>query len=333
MLNIFETQQKLAAAFGPSGQENEVAGMIAEIAKPFADEVYTDRLGNLVAYKKGGGEASVMFSAHMDSIGLIVTHIDENGFLWFSQVGGLAVWRIYGSVVRFGNGTRGVVFINGKANPKEAKLSDLYIDIGAPDGKTARETVSVGDVAVFDQPAFLMSGNCLASPYLDDRIACVVLLAAMQEIPKTANDLYFVFSSQEELGLRGAKTAAYGIAPTYGIAVDVTTSGDIPDHKPKMECRLHGGAAVKIMDASVICHPRVVKWLEDAADREGIPRQREILQAGGTDAGAIQVARAGVYAGAISIPTRYIHNPVEICALDDVEACVKLVRASCAISL
>lgn len=333
MLNIFETQQKLAAAYGPSGQERAVAEVIAELAKPYADDVYTDRLGNLIAVKKGGGEASVMFSAHMDSIGLIVTHIDENGFLWFSQIGGLAIWRIYGSVVRFQNGTRGVVYINGKAEPKDVKLSDLYIDIGAKDEASARKMVSVGDTAVFDQPTFLMGDNCLASPYLDDRIACVVLLAAMQDIQKTDNDLYFVFSSQEELGIRGAKAAAYGINPTYGFAVDVTMSGDIPEHKPKMECKLHGGAAVKIMDSSIICHPEVVKWLEATADREGITHQREILLAGGTDAGAIHVSRAGVYTGAISIPTRYIHNPVEVCSLDDVEACIRLVRAACDISL
>jgi endoglucanase len=333
VLNVFETQQKLAAAFGPSGQENDVANIIAELAKPFADEVYTDRLGNLIACKKGEGQAKVMFSAHMDSLGLIVTHIDENGFLWFSNIGGLALWRIYGSVVRFRNGTRGIVFIHGKADPKEPKLSDLYIDIGAKDETSARKKVQIGDVAVFDQPAFLMGDGLLASPYLDDRIACVILLAAMQELPKTANDLYFVFSSQEELGIRGAKTAAYGIDPDYGIAVDVTTSGDIPKYKPKMECKLHGGAAIKIMDASVICHPHVVQWLEDVADREGILHQREILQQGGTDAGAIHVTRSGVYTGAISIPTRYIHNPVEICALDDVDACIRLVRAACDISL
>jgi len=333
MLNILETQQKLAAAFGPSGQERAVADVISGLVKPYVDELYTDALGNLIAVKKGSGGSKVMFSAHMDSIGLMVTHIDEKGFLWFSPIGGLALWRVHGSVVRFQNGTRGVVFINGKADPKEAKLSDLYIDIGAKDEKEAREKVSAGDAAVFDQPAFLLGSRCLASPYLDDRIACVVLLAAMRDIPKTKNELYFVFSSQEELGLRGAKTAAYGIEPDIGIAVDVTTSGDIPDYKPKMECKLHGGAAIKIMDASVICHPAMVKWLEDTAEREGIPHQREILLAGGTDAGAIHVTKTGVTTGAVSVPTRYIHNPVEICSLDDVEACIRLVRASCAISL
>jgi endoglucanase len=332
-MNIFETQKTLAAAFGPSGQEQAAAEIIAEYAKPYADEVYTDALGNLIALKKGNSKAKIMFSAHMDSLGLIVTHIDKEGFLRFSQIGGLAIWRTFGTVVRFQNGTRGIVFIDGKADPKDAKLNDLYIDIGAKDETSARKMVQVGDIAVFDQPTFTMGDGLLASPYLDDRIACVILLAAMQNLPKTENDLYFVFSSQEELGLRGAKTAAYGIDPDYGFAIDVTKSGDTPGFKPKMECKLHGGAAVKIMDASVICHPKVVQWLEEAADREGIPRQRDILEAGGTDAGAIHVTRSGVYTGAISIPTRYIHNPLEICALDDVEACIRLVRAACDICL
>jgi endoglucanase len=333
MLNLLETQQKLAAAFGPSGQESEISEIITAFAKPYVDEVYADKLGNLIAVKRNSGKYKVMFSAHMDTIGLIVTHIDEKGFLWFSKVGGLALWRLYGSVVRFQNGVRGVVFINGKIEPKDAKLNDLYIDIGAKDEKDAREKISVGDMAVFDQPAFMLGQHCLASPYLDNRIACVVLLAAMRDIPKTANDLYFVFTSQEELGLRGAKTAAYDIDPDIGIAVDVTTAGDVPEHKPKTECKLHSGAAVKIMDNSVVCHPKVVQWLEEAAGREGIPRQREVLQVGGTDAGAIHVTRSGVYTGAVSIPARYIHNPVEVCALADVEACIKLVRAACGIAI
>jgi endoglucanase len=333
MLNILETQQKLAAAFGPSGQEGEVAGIIAEYAKPYMDEVYTDTLGNLIAVKRGAGKAKVMFSAHMDSLGLIVTHIDENGYLWFSNIGFLPVWRIYGSIVRFQNGVRGIVFINGKADVKEPKLSDLYIDIGAKDEASAREKVKIGDVAVFDQPTFGMGDGLLASPYLDDRIACVILLAAMKEFPTTANDIYFVFSTQEELGLRGARTASYAINPDFGIAVDVTATGDTPEIKPKMECKLHGGAAIKIMDASVICHPKVVQWLEAAAAREGIAHQREVLERGGTDAGVMQVSRAGAYTGAISIPTRYIHNPVEVCAIGDVEACVKLVRAACDIEI
>ncbi len=152
MLNIVHTQQKLAAAFGPSGQENEIASIIAEMAKPHCDEVYTDRMGNLIAYKKGAGKAKVMFSAHMDSLGLIVTHIDEKGFLWFSNIGGISVWRIYGSAVRFQNGTRGIVFMGGKADAKDPKTADFYIDIGAKDEESARKAVSVGDVAVFDQP-------------------------------------------------------------------------------------------------------------------------------------------------------------------------------------
>jgi endoglucanase len=335
MFDIVKTQEILAGAYGPAGCEGCVAEVIAELAKPYADEVYTDTLGNLIAVKRAGDPSvpKVMFSAHMDSIGLIVTHIDEKGFLWVSNLGCIHLRAVSGTAVKFQNGTRGVVFTGGKADPKEPKISDLYIDIGAKDGVSARKTVSVGDTAVFDQPVFTMGDGLLASPYLDNRIACVALLAVMEDLPKVKNDLYFVFSVQEEVGLRGAKTAAYAIDPDYGFAVDVTSSGDTPDYTPKMEVKLCGGAGVKVMDTSVICHPKVVKWLEDTAAREGIAWQREILQRGGTDAGAIHVTRTGVYTGAISVPTRYIHNTLEICALEDVEAVIKLVRAACGISL
>jgi endoglucanase len=334
MFDIVKTQEKLVAAYGPAGAEEDVAEVIAAMAKPYVDEVYTDTLGNLIAVKKSPEPAAkVMLSAHMDSIGLIATHIDDKGFIWVSNIGGLSLRSAYGSAVRFRNGTRGVIFTGGKADPKEPKMSDLYIDVGAKDEASARKMVSVGDAAVFDRPSFVMGDGLLASPYLDNRIACAALLAAMEELPETKNDLYFVFSAQEEVGLRGAKTAAYAIGPDYAFAVDVTSAGDTPDYTPKMETKLRGGAAVKVMDASVICHPKVVKWLEEAAEREGIPWQREVLLRGGTDAGAIHITRSGVYTGAISIPTRYIHNPLEICALEDVEASVRLIRAACGISL
>jgi endoglucanase len=334
MLDILKTLEKLAAAYGPAGAEGGVAEVIAELAKPYVDEVYTDTLGNLIALKKStASSAKVMLSAHMDSIGLIATHIDDKGFVWVSNIGGVPVRCVHGTAVRFGNGTRGIVFTGGKADPKEPKISDLYIDIGANSEDSARKKVSVGDAAVFDQPAFMMGDGLIAAPYLDNRIACAALLAVMEDLPTVANDVYFVFSVQEEVGLRGARTAAYAINPDYGFAVDVTSSGDTPDFTPKMETKLRGGAAVKVMDASVICHPKVVKWLEDAAVREGIPTQREVLQKGGTDAGAIHVTRSGVYTGAISIPTRYIHNTLELCSLEDVEASVRLVRAACGISL
>ena len=324
-MDILNILNRLNACHSPSGEEGDVAAVLRELAAPYADEVYTDTLGNLICRKKGSGKR-VMFAAHMDSIGFVVTHIDEGGFLRFGAVGGLDPHEVLGAPVRFAGGVRGVVAREGKAEAKELKLENLYIDIGAKDRADAEAQVRVGDTAVYDTSSFV-NGRRLFSPYLDDRIACVVLLLAMERLGATDNDLYFVFTAQEEVGIRGAKTAAYGIDPDYGVAVDVTDSDDIPEPDHLCSTLAGKGAAIKVMDRSVICHPAVVKKLETLAAEKGIPAQREVLKAGGTDAGAIHQSRAGVYTGGISIPTRYIHTPLEMADLDDVEACAALAAA------
>ena len=331
LIDIFETMETLSGVFGPSGSETAVAEKIMELAQPYADEITVDVMGNVTARKEGGGK-KVMFSAHMDTIGLIVTHIDEHGFLRISNLGGILPERVLGSLVVFADGTRGVIGCDGKADRKNLRLDNFFIDIGARNEEDAREKVRPGSTAVYDQPC-VMLGYKIAAPYLDDRIACVALLAAMERIAKPVNDLYFVFSAQEELGCRGAKTAAYAIEPDYGFAVDVTRTGDTPEASPKMEVKLGGGAAIKVMDTSVMCHPRVVEFLRKKAEDGKIPHQMEVLLLGGTDASAIQVSRGGAYAGGISIPTRYIHSPLEICDLGDVEACVDLIIAASGINI
>lgn len=332
MNEIFTLQQKLAAAYGPSGRENSIADVIEELIRPYSCEITRDKIGNLIARKKGAGPR-VAFSAHMDSLGLIVTYIDDNGFAYFSQVGGLNPIALIGTSVVFENGAEGVVWYSGKTEAKNAAISDLYIDIGAENAEEAAKLIRVGDIAVFSQTTRMLAGNIIASPYLDDRIACAVLIKTIESLPETDNDLYFIFSSQEELGLRGARCAAYTVEPEFAFAVDVCGVGDTPECKPKMACSLGNGAAIKIMDGSVICHPKVVSWLEEAADKAEIKHQREILRFGGTDAGALQTSRGGAYTGAISIPTRYIHNPLEVCSLFDVEECIKLCREACKIRL
>ena len=324
-MDILEIMQALNACHGPSGNEGQVAAAIRTLAAPYVDEITTDALGNLICHKQGTGPR-VMFAAHMDSIGFIITHIDEHGYLRFGQVGGLSAHDLPGTPVRFRNGTRGVVAVQGKVEPKDWKLDHLYIDIGAKDQAEAKTMVQVGDTAVFDTTPFV-SDRKLFSPYLDDRIACAILLSAMERIKRADNDLYFVFTVQEEVGLRGARTAAYGIAPDYGIAVDVTDSDDIPDAPHECSSAAGKGAAIKVMDSSVICHPAVVKTLEDLAQARNIPYQRDILRFGGTDAGAIHQSRAGVYTGGISVATRYVHTPLEVADLDDIEACVALTAA------
>ncbi len=324
-MDILATMQVLNACHGPSGDEGQVAQAIEKLAAPFVDEITTDTLGNLICHKKGSGK-KIMFAAHMDSIGFIVTHIDEKGFLRFGRIGGLSAHEVLGTPVRFKNGVRGIVACPGKTDPKEMKLDDLYLDIGARDEAEAKSMVQVGDTAVYDTAAFV-SGSRIVSPYLDDRIACVVLLMAMEQLKETENDLYFVFTVQEEVGIRGARTAAYGIDPDYGIAVDVTDSDDIPDAPHECSSVAGKGAAIKVMDSSVICHPAVVAKLEALAKEQGIAAQKDILKAGGTDAGAIHQTRAGVYTGGISIPTRYIHTPQEMADLDDIKACADLTAA------
>ena len=324
-MDILAIMQKLNACHGPSGCESQVAAAIAELARPYVDEITTDALGNLICHKKGSGP-KVMFAAHMDSIGCIVTHIDEQGYLRFGQVGGLSAHDLPGTPVRFANGTRGVIAAQGKVEPKDWKLDHLYIDVGAKDRAEASTMVQVGDMAVFDTVPFV-SGRKLFSPYLDDRIACVILLSALERIKRSDNDLYFVFTVQEEVGLRGARTAAYGIDPDYGIAVDVTDSDDIPDAPHECSSVAGKGAAIKVMDSSVICHPVVVNQLKELAQARNIPFQMDVLRFGGTDAGAIHQSRAGVYTGGISVASRYIHTPMEMADLDDIDACAALTAA------
>ena len=323
-MELTEILCMLDSAHGPSGDEGDIRAVIHQLARPWADEITADVMGNLVARKKGSGP-KVMFAAHMDSIGFIVTHIEKEGFLRVGKLGGISPKDVLNTPVRFKNGVRGVLVAEEKAEDK-LKLEDCYLDIGARDEEQARSLVQVGDTAVYDTAVTEVNGRVI-SPYLDDRIACAILLKAMEQITSHENDLYFVFTVQEEVGTRGAKTAAWSVDPDYGIAVDVTDVDDTPGSAKYGTCKLGRGAAVKVMDSSVICHPEVVKALEQCAQDKGIAVQRDIIRAGGTDAGPIHVTRTGVRTGGISMPCRYIHTPTEMADLSDVQSCVDLTVA------
>ena len=324
-MELFELIEKLNAAHGPAGDEGEIRGVIRELAQPWADEITEDTLGNLIVRKKGTGPR-IMFAAHMDSIGFIVTHIEKEGFLRAGRLGGVTPKDVVYTPVRFKNGVRGVFAKEEKADFSKLKLDDCYLDIGAGDEEQARAMVQVGDTAVYNTAAFINNGK-VYSPYLDNRVSCAILLKAMEKIAQSQNDLYFVFTVQEEVGLRGAKTAAWAIDPDYGIAVDVTDVDDTPGSEKYGTVQLGKGAAIKVMDSSVICHPAVVEKLSVLAGEKKIPAQKDILRAGGTDAGAIHTTRLGVYTGGISVPARYIHTPQEMADLKDIESCVELVCA------
>ena len=324
-MELFELIQTLSSAHGPSGDEADIRNILSELASPMADEVAWDTMGNLIVHRKGPG-SKVMLAAHMDSIGFIVTHIEKEGFLRMGKLGGISPKEAVYTPIRFKNGVRGVVVPEEKADFGKLKLDECYIDIGARDEEQAKKLVQVGDTAVYDSPCFLQ-GSGVISPYLDNRISCAVLLAVLERIQTSANDLYFVFTSQEEVGLRGAKTAAWAVDPDWAIDVDVTDVDDTPGSERSGTVQLGKGAAVKVMDSSIICHPEVVAKLEGLAQVQGISVQRDIMRGGGTDAGAIHTTRLGVKTGGISVPCRYIHTPVEMADLGDAEACIKLVEA------
>ena len=256
-MDTFELISKLTAVFGPSGREESVSQVISQLAAPYADEITTDTLGNLIIHKRGEG-SRLMLAAHMDSIGLVVTYMEEDGSLRFGKIGGVTAKEIRNAPVRFENGVIGTVKVHGKADEDKLTLDDLYLDIGAESREEAQAMVRLGDTAVY-ATVIGKAGNRVISPYLDNRVACAVLLKVLEQLTKSEYDLYLVFTVQEELGLRGAKTAAYGIDPELAIAVDVTGAYDYPGAPKAGSAVLGGGAAIKVMDSSVICHPELVE--------------------------------------------------------------------------
>jgi len=290
------------------------------------DEISTDVMGNLIAVKRGSSPEGkkIMFSAHADEIGIVVTHIDDNGFLRFTNVGGLSVETLIGNRVRFESGLIGVIYRE-KGELKDLALDKLYIDIGAESKEDAESKVRIGEFAIIHRE-FTDLGNRMTAKSMDDRIGCAILVQAIMELGDSPHTLFFVFSSQEEVGLRGARTSAYTINPDLGIALDVTLTGDVPEG-PRMAVALGKGAAIKVKDSSMITHPKVKSFLAKLAAEGGIPHQFEVLERGGTDAGAIHLTRDGILAGTISIPCRYVHTASEMVDMRDVRACVDLVKA------
>lgn len=319
LLNLL---QMLVETPGPSGSEHVIRQKIEAEIRDYVDEVYTDALGNLIARKgsKDNGGKRVMVSAHTDEIGLMVTHVDDDGFARFITIGGVNPLTCLGGRVLFMNGTRGVIGAERLAPAEQLTLGHLFIDTGATSREDSR--VGVGDVAGFERP-FVDLGKRVVAKSLDDRAAVAVAIQALKSIKKTVNEIYFVFSVQEEVGLRGATTAAYGVDPEVGIAVDVTRTGDTPKCS-KMAVRLGNGPAIKVRDNSFLADPRVINWMVNEAKAQGLPYQMEVLEFGGTDGAAIQRTRAGVPAGCLSIPCRYIHSPSEMVDADDLRQCVDL---------
>jgi putative aminopeptidase FrvX len=318
--------KKLTEAYGPSGYEHQMRQIIREEIRGHADEIKTNALGSLIALKRGNGKGKkVMLAAHMDEIGVMVTHVDEKGFCRFAPIGGVFPLTLLGGRVVFGDGTVGVIgmeekhFERGKTPP----LDQFFIDVGAKDKASC--PVKVGDAAGFLRP-FEDLGDQLVAKTMDDRIGCAILIETLRKLRRCAHNVYFVFTVQEEMTLAGAGTSAYGLNPDVALAVDVTLTGDTPEAR-HMAVSLGQGPAVKVLDSGMVAHAGVKELMVRRAEQAKIPYQLEVLTGGTTDAMAIQIVREGVPAGCLSVPCRYVHSPSEMVDYGDVQNSVKLLLA------
>lgn len=324
-MNLYTTLKKLCLVSSVSGREDKIREEIKAIIAPFVDSVEVDALGNLIALKKGKGDKKIMLCAHMDEIGFIVNYIEENGMIRVGTLGGIRLAAASYTTVVSNKGVNGAFCANADTSVSDYKSDVMYIDIGAKNRKEAQRYVSIGDTFVCTPSLTKLLGTRVCGRPIDDRVGCLALLELAERFAnvKTNVSIYYVFSVQEEVGCRGSKPATFAIAPDIALCFDVTATGDTPNATP-MACSVGEGVAIKIKDNSVICHSGLVSELCDIAKREKIPYQREVLTFGGTDTSSMQLTGLGSVAGALSIPTRYVHSGVETCDMKDVKACIDL---------
>ncbi len=329
--------KSLVESPSPSGFEQPAQEVYRNFVKDYADEVKTDVHGNVIALKKGTGKLKVMIVGHSDEIGLMVNYIDDRGFIHFLPIGGVDTGLLPGLRVNIYHGKkmyRGVIgkkpihLLKPEERSKAAKISDLWIDFGAKDKKDAEKKVSVGDPITFSPGMEMLSRNLVTTKATDNKAGVFIAGYLLKELAdeKIVPNLYSVSSVQEEIGLRGATTSAYGINPDVGIAIDVTHATDYPGMSKELlgDIALGKGPVISI-GANI--NPKVFELLKKAADDNKIDYQIEAAPRGtGTDANVIQTTRSGVAAGLISIPNRYMHTPNEIISLKDLEDSVKLLK-------
>ncbi len=304
--------------------------------KPYADEIQFDRMENVIAIKKGAAKApKIMLAAHMDEVGLMVKTLTKEGFIQFSKMGGIDD-RILPAqrVVVYTRETayQGVIGSKPPHIQKEEErkkiitFDDLFIDIGAESKEDAvKMGVAVGDPIAFNVQYAKLGGDVAMGKAFDNRAGCVVMVEAMKLLQKTECTVCAVGTVQEEVGLRGAAVAAFGVDPDLAIALDVTIAGDVPGVREyDTSVKMGKGPALTISDSGLITHPKILRWLTETAEKEKIPFQIESGLLGSTDAARISLTRQGIPSGNISIPTRYIHSPVGILNLKDIENCAKL---------
>jgi endoglucanase len=339
-LKLVEVLEKLSNANGVTGREDVVRNLMEEYLEPYVDEVREDKLGNLIAFKKGKKDApTVMIAAHMDEVGLMVKNIKKKGFLQFTKIGGIddRILLAQKVVVHTDKGPlAGVVgskpvHIQNEAEKKKAIEADkLFIDVGAKDkGEAERMGVQVGDVVSFDTGFARLSDDVVLGKAFDDRVGCAVMVEVMRRLQDVECNVYSVGTIQEEVGLRGATIAAFQVEPDVAFALDATVAGDTPGVvEGEAPAKMGEGSVLTVADAGLIAHPKVLRLLVDSAKENKISYQLETGIRGSTDAARIALSREGVPSGVVSVPARYIHSPAAIVNLDDVENSVRLVVAA-----
>jgi putative aminopeptidase FrvX len=344
MTDVGALLQMFSDAHGMSGYEDAVAELLRKELEPLVDEVQTDKMGNVVGIRKGQGP-KVMVAAHMDEIGLAVSHVDEDGFIKFVSVGGFFDPIVLGQrVLIHGQGGRvlpGVVgarpihLMDAEERKKMPKLKEMFVDCGATSAQNATELgVDIGSPITMDRPYTRLANDYVTGKAFDNRAGLAMMVSALQRLQgRTVKaTVLAVGTVQEEVGLKGARTSAFGLDPDVAIATDVTIPGDHPGVS-KNECHVSTGKGpgITIMDAAgrgVIAPKPVIRWLREAADAEAIPHQLFVGDGGNTDATAISITRAGIPCSVISCPTRYIHSPVEVLSLRDLENGAALIAAA-----
>jgi putative aminopeptidase FrvX len=330
--------EQLSTAFGISGFEDDVRNVIAQLVRPLVDEMRVDPLGNLIVTRKGKSDFTLMLDAHMDEVGLIISYIEEKGFLRFATLGSWDIRILPAQVVKIrtrqGKLITGVIgsvpphVLKPEDRDKPFKLEDLFIDVGASSAEEVQKMgIRVGDPAVPYYPFEQLSENLVGGKAFDDRAGCAVLIRTLQELQKEDLNLTLVgnFAIGEETGLRGARAAAYSINPNVALALEGTIGADVPGVPPaRQPTALGKGPAITIADSSLVVSRRVVEALEKIAEKLKIAYQYKLPIYGGTDAGAIHTARGGIMAGVLSVPCRYIHSQFSLLRLDDFENTVRL---------
>ncbi|GIV34071.1 MAG: peptidase M42 [Chitinophagales bacterium] len=321
---------------GAPGYEERIRKIVLREVKKLVDDVSVDNMGNVIALKKGKSHKKAMVAAHMDEIGFIVNHIDDNGFLRFTTLGGfdpktLTAQRVivHGKKDLIGvMGSKPIHVMTPEERKKSPELTDYFIDLGLPK-KEVEKYVEVGNPVTRERTLIEM-GDCVNCKSLDNRVSVFILIEALREIKKPACDIYAVFTVQEEVGIRGAQVAAHHIEPDFGFGLDTTIAYDVPGAKPEeMVTRLGKGVAIKVMDSSAIADARMVEFMKATARRHKIPWQPEILIGGGTDTAGIQrMSPRGAIAGCISIPTRHIHQVIEMAHKNDIRGGIDLLKFS-----